>query len=152
MKDDFNAELAVQHEISNVLGHTFEEMLIRHYKLIEFTTAFVMSNMSEDFFSDGTIFSQSFKYIATLFEESFGNSINKLNEAELYDKDVAFWLGYIVGEIIQTDATNKRYLNKHTIKWLYNGYETLHTQDCMYVLTLLKEDYVDIVEMMSEVE
>lgn len=141
---DTAASNQLKRELSNVLGHTFEELLRRGYNLVQCCIEFMNSDLAKEFFIDGTIFSQSYKYIASLCEESFGPRLIKLAESEIYDIDVAYWMGYLISEIIQTAEEDRYYLNAYTIQWIYDGYDTLHTQTCAYVLRLMKDEYKGI--------
>lgn len=118
--------------LSRKLASVFEDAILT-YKLIPFVETFIKSDLFSHCFSDETVFSQSKKYIIELFNEEL--TIKQIQiplEDARYDKDVAYWIGYILADWYQLHGLDMNVLSHEDIVWLYDGYDTFHTQDVEY--------------------
>lgn len=141
-KDDL--DYMEQHGLSGVLAMIFEKACQR-YNLQEFTFSFLKSNIFKEFFVNPTIFSQSPLYVITLYLEELEEkkqNIHSLQEnPSVYDTEVAYWIGYLLGEWYQEYCFVPEEFTLQEYKALYDGYEVLHTQSVKYVAEYLLEEY-----------
>lgn len=137
-EDDKKIENFLRHSISRVFAHVCKEIIKKEYDIVDFFDKFIESNISIRFFNDGSVFSQAYLYIMEVILEELP-VIKKNKDAKLYDVPLAFWMGYIVSEYIQLGNDKDILIKNNTFKWLYDGYETLHTQSVGYVIDLILE-------------
>ena len=107
------------------------------YDLADFFNKFAKSDFFYKCFDDETIFSQSPKYVLALFFEECKDSIK---ERTMYEEDIAYWMGYLIGEWYTRHFFNPRELTFDDIEWLRDNFDTLHTQSVRYVYNLYNDE------------
>lgn len=131
--------------LANGMGYVFEEAA-GVYDLQEFAYAALQSIVFTTYFFNYTIHSQSAGYILEEFELDEGfkemSPAVKTPETDImpcYDKAAGFWMGYLLAKWYQENKVDPKAIDKDVIRWLYEGYDILHTQDIQYCYQLYQE-------------
>lgn len=121
-------------------GHLFE--LFKKFSLepIETMSSFIQSDEQLEF--------DKLSIIATSQDEMYSFDTFIIGrEFEKYDylpfeEDKLFFIGYLTQYIGYNEKTPVAHLfSKEDIKWLWDNFDVLHTQDVLYVWGLIKEHH-----------
>lgn len=137
-----SAENLERQILSEKMGDVFEKAT-ETYDLEDFAYSFLQSRTFSEYFVDATIFSQSKGYVLEILDEddAFQSMLPKEKDKDIpADKETAHWMGYLFAMWVLKNHVDPKTINRDTIKWLYEGFDTLHTVDVQYCYDLYMEN------------
>lgn len=141
MEDSYDALDRVSFPTSNALMF---ERVEEKKDIVKFAMLYYKSNVSKEFFHNPTIFSQSPLYVLQLFKEELAEKgmdyERDIPSPEIVDADAAYWLGYLIAYWHIVKGYDFSKLSEENCRWIFNNYDSLHTQSCEYVYDLFLEE------------
>ena len=111
---------------------------LRNYDLFTFIEYFGKSEVLKELYRyNEAIISQGELYIIGLLIEEYPELKNCKKQG--YDDDVAEWLGYLYGYLM-IEKCSDTFIKKIDWEYLYDRYDTLHTQSCKYVMDFIIDE------------
>lgn len=143
MEDSYDALDRVSFPTSNALMF---ERVEEKKDVVKFAMLYYKSKVSKNFFHNPTIFSQSPLYVLQLFKEELaekGMDYEKdIPSPEIVDTEAAYWLGYLIAYWHIVEKYDFEKLSEEDCQWLFDNYDSLHTQSCEYVYNLYMDERV----------
>jgi len=127
-----------QHSLSYGMAHVFKCASIRNMDLLSFSEVFLKSDLFKEYFVNHTIFSQSPFYVLSLFKEELKDI--DIKERSLAEEDIAYWFGFLFGEWYQEGWVDFSFLGKKELVWIYQNFDTMHTQSVRYTYEVFSEE------------
>ena len=122
--------------------------------IVKFAMLYYKSNVSKEFFHNPTIFSQSPLYVLQLFKEELqekGMDYEKdIPSPQIIDTDAAYWLGFTIAYWHIVKNYDFSLLPEQDCQWLFDNYDSLHTQSCEYVYDLYISEQKGISESIEK--
>ena len=140
LKNETDGDQLFRIGLSEQLGYVFEWVCDNKKDICSFCEWWLTSPCFLQFFDDFTLFSQSYRYIYTVFSED-KNFCNIKDDADaVYDRDAAFWMGYLFTEWHMTRDANAYDIFRNNVLYICNNYEVLHTQSVQVAIDMIIEE------------
>ena len=129
----------LNHALRNKFGHIFEYACECGKDIVVFAETLLQDDLFDDYFLDNIVQSQSHKYIYDLFaeEEIFATIPDKPNA--IYDKDIAYWMGYLIAEWHQLEDISGKEIVEYGIQGIYDDYIASHTVSVPLAIEFIKD-------------
>ena len=129
-----------QKAIARKIGNTFKLATNEGYDVVEFTHAWLCSEVAERIFQENAIdVAQwaNYQLDSLMIElEEKGMTISKSKKSF---PDEMYWVGYLLTYWEFMDHVPGKELNSCDVVWLINQYDTLHTTSVEYAISEIKE-------------
>lgn len=120
------------------------ESAYKDYKLdiCDYLEKIMNTEIFRNFENEHCIYTQGYHCIAGKILEQVTDKVKSNNDDIPFDAETAYWMGYVImyWKLYDPDALSG--LKSMDLEGVYWAYDSLHTQDIIYAIRAIKENFI----------